>query len=92
MKDDALILIYDFHTHGHSPGWMGLVALAFIEAGCKVAVACCVDFDTVAPTVEMIRRNGGSVIPIPDSVTVHPEYAAQLASSMGIKHVFFSPF
>ena len=71
---------------------MGLVALAFIEAGCKVAVACCVDFDTVAPTVEMIRRNGGSVIPIPDSVTVHPEYAAQLASSMGIKHVFFPHF
>lgn len=92
LKDNALILIYDFQTHGHSPGWMGLVALAFIEAGCKVIVACCVDFNSVAPTVEIIKRNGGVVVPIPNSVTIHSEYAAQLASSMGIKHVFFPHF
>ena len=91
-KDDALILIYDFHPYGHCPGWMGLVALAFIEAGCEVVVACCVDFDSMAPTVEMIRQSGGSVVPIPDSVTVHPEYAAQLASNKGIKHIFFPNF
>lgn len=87
-----VILIYDFHPHGHCPGWMGLVASAFIDAGCKVVVACCADCDAVASVAEMIRMKGGEVVPIPENVNVHAEYAAQLACSMGVKHIFFPHF
>lgn len=88
----ALILIYDFHPHGHCPGWLGLTALAFVDAGCEIVVACCADCDPMVPVAEMICKAGGRVIVIPNNVRIHAEHAVQLASALGIRHVFFPNF
>jgi glycosyltransferase involved in cell wall biosynthesis len=89
---EDMILVYDFYPHGHCPGWMELVAMAFIDSGYKVVVACCADCEFVAPMVRRIKGCGGRVVTIPKSTDVQAAYAIQLAYSMGIKHIFFPHF
>lgn len=87
------VLVYDFNSSGHCPGWMHLVATGFRQAGADVLVACRLETPEVRTWADRLAAEGCRVIAMPEGDDVcHATDAAALARREGIRRVFFTNF
>ncbi len=98
MKSDMVpqipgkVLVYDFNSSGHCPGWMHLAAMGFRQAGAEVLVACRLEAPEVRPWAERLADGGCRVLGVAADGICHASHAAALARREGIGKVFFPNF